>query len=156
MKIIPFIASVLMVLAMPLVLMAQSPVALAKEIETSLKAKDHKRKLKDSIDDGRHIEQEWSIEGKKVLVAIYEYESPQEAKRIMEMERLTIEDSSGLEALPGLGDDAYVTGLRGGSAYLSLRRDNKYIGVDSRSRELAKKVGREIADFLAHRGATGH
>ena len=65
MKVIPFAIGVLTVLSMPLVLLAQSPVALSKKLEASLKAKDSNRKLKDTMDDGRHIEQEWSIEGKE-------------------------------------------------------------------------------------------
>ena len=42
----------------------RAPFALSKNLEASIKAKDNNRKLKDTIDDGRHIEQEWSIEGK--------------------------------------------------------------------------------------------
>ena len=61
MKIVTFTASVLLVLAMPPVLMAQSPVALAKEIETSLKAKDHKRKLKVNVKRGQACDLRFSI-----------------------------------------------------------------------------------------------
>ena len=80
---------------------------------------------------------------------VYECASAQDAKKQMDMERLYIADKSGLEPLHGLGDDAYVTGLRGGSADFCMRRGKSYICVSTRNRVLAKKIGREVAGFLA-------
>ena len=66
----------------------------------------------------------------------------------MEIELLTIADTSGLEPLHGMEDDAYVTVLRGGSSDFCMRRGKRYICVNTRNRGLAKKIGREVAGFL--------
>ena len=111
-----------LLLCFPLMVGAQDGVALGKEIENSLRAKNAKRKLKESIPQGTHVEQEWSLEGKRVLVNIYEFNSPEEAARHMELAIKGIAYAQVSERLPNLGDDAHVSTDRRGTSTSRLSR----------------------------------
>jgi hypothetical protein len=84
MKIFALIGAVVILLSTPFLTLAQDGEALGKQIEICLKARSHKRELKEAIHVGNHWEQKWSSEGKNVLVLIYELGSPEEASETYE------------------------------------------------------------------------
>lgn|GEM_PF-6646873 len=144
------IITIALLLGASLAVRAQDGVARGKEIENSLRAKNAKRKLKESIPAGTHAEQEWSLDGKRVLVNIYEFNSPEEAARHMELAIKGIAYAQVRERLPNLGDDAYVsTDRRGTSTSLALRRGKVYVVINASSLKVAKEFARDIADHLA-------
>src|SRR5205085_9885406 len=103
-------------LCAPAAASAPDAFALGREIEKSLKAKDAGRKLKEFINAGDHVEQDWKVGGEKVSVYVYEFPSSEEAARHMELAISGIEYAEVNDRLPDLGDDAYVsTDKRGGS-----------------------------------------
>ena len=148
--ILVIIASIL--LGIPFELRAQDGIALGREIEKSLKTKENKRKLKESIPAGDHAEQEWSFAGKKVLVMVYQFNSPEEAARHMELAISGIAYAPARGRQPGFGDDAYVsTDNRGTSTWLCFRLGRTYVVVNASSLKVAREFARDIADHLARR-----
>jgi hypothetical protein len=126
--------------------------ALGKEFEKSLKAKDAGRKVKKSIDAGSHVRQDWTADGRRVNVYIYEFASPEEAARHMELAISSISFSPVKERLPNLGDAAFVsTDKRGAGAWLALRKGGVYVVVDADTLKAARKFAKDIADHLALR-----
>lgn len=126
--------------------------ALGKGFEKSLKAKDARRKVKKSIDAGSHVRQDWTADGQRVNVYIYEFASPEEAARHMELAISSISFSPMKERLPNLGDAAFVsTDKRGAGAWLALRKGGVYVVVDADTVKAAKKFAKDIADHLALR-----
>ena len=146
------IITIALLLGASLAVRAQDGVALGREMENSLRAKNTKRKLKESVPQGTHVEQEWFLEGKRVLVNIYEFNSPEEAARIMDLSIKYIAYAQVKDRLPNLGDDAFVsTDRRGTSTSLALRRGKVYVVIHASSLKVAKDFARDIADHLAHR-----
>jgi hypothetical protein len=148
MKIIA-LAAVVILLSTPFLTRAQNGLALGKQIETSLKAKGKKRKLKESIPVGNHSEQRWSSEGKSVLVLVYELGSPEEASENLRTSLNSVAYADINEPIYGFGDEAYlVSDSRGISASISFRRGRSYIAVTG-NLKLVKVFARDIADYLA-------
>lgn len=149
-KIVVCLALALTLLA-PLTARAQKGVAaLGKEFEKSLKAKDAKRKIKKSIDAGNHVQQDWTADGQRVMVYVYEFASAEEAARHMELAISSIAFSPVKERLPNIGDDAFVsTDKRGAGSWLVFRKGGVYAVVDADTLKTAKKFAKDIADQLA-------
>jgi len=141
--------AVFLALAIPLVARAQDGVALSKQLEASLKAKNDKRRLLESFETDDRVEQKWSSEGKEVQVFVCVFSSPDEATHVMELARVNVASAAVKERLPGFGDDAYlISDSRGTSAWLGVRRGKRYVVIHS-SLDVAKKFGRDISDYLA-------
>jgi hypothetical protein len=131
---------------------AQNGLALGKDLEKALKAKDAKRKIKESVNAGDHVQQDWLVDGLKVSVYVYEYSSPEEAARNMALAMSGVAYAEVSEALPNLGDEAHVfTNKRGTSTSLTIRKGGVYIVIEASSLKVAKKFAKDIADQLALR-----
>lgn len=131
--------------------LGQENVARAKRIEKAIKTKDAKRKLKESINGGRYIQQDWTAEGHKISVSIYEYPSAEDAVRVMEIGERGVAAVEVKEKLHGIGDEAtYHTNRRGAYTSLILRKGNVVVTINGASLKLVKAFAKDIADELAH------
>ena len=150
MKIFALIGAVVILLSTPFLTLAQDGEALGKQIEICLKARNHKRELKEAIHVGNHWEQKWSSEGKNVLVLIYELGSPEEASRNLRTSLDSVAYADAKEPIPGFGDEAYlVSDSRGIYASISFRRGRRYIAINGNLKSV-KEFARDISDYLAH------
>jgi hypothetical protein len=128
----------------------QGNVARAKGIEKALKAKDVKRKLKESINGGHYVEQDWAIGSHRLSIVINEYASPEEAARMVELAERGVAAVEVKEHLHGVGDEAtYNTNRRGTHTSLMLRKGNIVVSIWSTSLKAAKAFAKDIADELA-------
>lgn len=121
----------------------------ARRIEQSLKAKDPKRKLKESINGGHYVEQRWAADGRKVSVVINEYASPEEAAEMVAVAERGVSAVDVTGRLNGIGDYArYNTNRRGTYTSLILRKGSVVVTMESDSLKLAKAFAKDIAGQL--------
>src|ERR1700749_1101602 len=119
---------------------AQNGLALGKDLEKALKDKDAKRKIKESVNAGDHVQQDWLLDGPKVSGYVYEDSSPEEAARNMARAMSGVAYAEVSEALPNLGDEAHAfTNKRGTSTSLTIRKGSVYIVIEASSLKVAKK-----------------
>ncbi len=129
--------------------LGQGHAALARKIEQSLKAKDPKRKLKESIDGGHYVQQDWAADGHEISLSIYEYASPEEASRALEVMERGVGAVQVTGKLEGVGDSAsYNTNRRGAYTSLTIRKGNVVVTMESNSLKLARAFAKDIAGQL--------
>ena len=129
---------------------AQATKDLGKGMEASLKAKNKKRKLGDTVWDGFSYGQRWSVNGKEVEVRVFEFASPQEASRTLEESLRSVAAADVLERPHGYGDEAFlVRDARGASTSLHFRRGKRYVTIYG-NLNLVKEFARDIAEYVAH------
>ncbi|HEV3468976.1 MAG TPA: hypothetical protein VG148_06615 [Pyrinomonadaceae bacterium] len=127
----------------------QDYAARADQIEAALKARDPKRKLKERIDGGHYVAQEWKVRGRKVLVNINEYASEGEAVRALEIAGRSVAAGT-VERLEGLGDDAFYSGaLRGGHTSIVMRKGRTTVSLRGPLYKVVRKFAGDIAEELA-------
>ena len=107
MKKLSLAIATMVALAVPIVARAQDGVALSKQLEISLKAKNDKRRLLESFETDDCIEQEWSSHGKHVQVFVCVYSSTSEATSVMDLALLNIACAAVQERMPGFGEDGH-------------------------------------------------
>jgi hypothetical protein len=126
--------------------LAQGLQECAKKIEQGLKAKDAKRRLKESINGGHYVDQQWAAGGQKVIVVINEYASPEEAAEMVAVAERSVAAVEVTGRLEGVGDYArYNTNRRGTYAYLILRKGSVVINIRATSLKSAKTFAKDIA-----------
>jgi hypothetical protein len=127
----------------------QGYAARADQIEAALKAKDPKRKLKERIDGGHYVAQEWRAGGHKILVNINEYASEGEAVRALEIARRSVAAGT-VRRLEGLGDDAFHSGSRrGGHTSIVMRKGRTTVSLRGPLYKVVRKFAGDIAEELA-------
>lgn len=129
--------------------LGQGHVERARKIEQALKAKDPKRKLRESINGGHYVEQKWAADGRKVSVVINEYASPEEAAEMVAVAERAVAAVDVTGRLEGVGDYArYNTNRRGTYTSLILRKGSLVVTMESDSLKLAKAFAKDIAGQL--------
>lgn len=129
---------------------AQDYKARGREVESHLKAADARRKLKEVIDGGHHVRQDWRDGGRRVIVYVYEHATPEEAARHMAIAIGGIALRPANLHLPGIGDEAVITvGPKGKDAQLGFRKGGVYILIDAGSPKTARRFAEDIDRRLA-------
>lgn len=128
---------------------AQGHVERARKIERGLKAKDAGRKLKESINGGHYVDQQWAADGQKVTVTINEYASPEEAAEMVAVGERGVSRVEVTGSLEGVGDYVhYNTNKRGTYTSLVLRKGSVVVTIQATSLKSAKAFARDIAAQL--------
>lgn len=121
----------------------------ARKIEQGLKARDAGRRLRESVNGGHYVDQQWSARGQKVIVVINEYASPEEAAEMVAVAERSVAAVEVTGRLDGVGDYArYNTSRRGKYTSLILRKGGVVVNIQATSLKSAKAFAKDIAGLL--------
>lgn len=121
----------------------------ARKIEQGLKAKDARRRLRESVNGGHYVNQQWAARGQEVIVVINEYTSPEEAAEMVAVAERSVAAVEVTGRLEGVGDYArYNTSRRGTFTSLILRKGSVVINIQATSLKSAKAFAKDIAGLL--------